>query len=116
MNPIKRTIYGLIKKIKVLPSPFYAKIHYEYYTRKPLNIENPKEFNEKIHWLKVYFRPSILTKLVDKFEVRDYVQQTIGAQYLNSTIGVYNNVNEVDFDKLPEKFVLKVPMAAISII
>lgn len=93
--------------MKFLPARVFMKTYYEYYTGKKLDLKDPKEFNEKIQWLKVYYRPMILSKLVDKYEVRDYVEQKVGKKYLNELIGVYNRPSEVDFDKLPDKFVLK---------
>lgn len=93
--------------MKFLPAPFYMKAYYEYYTGKKLNLDDPKDFNAKIQWLKVFYRPMILSRLVDKYEVREYVIQTVGEKYLNELIGVYDKPFQVDFDKLPEKFVLK---------
>ena len=107
MNFLKKKILGLAKKMKFLPQDAYAKIYYEYYYDKKLDLDNPTEFNEKIQWLKVYYHPNILHKLVDKYEVRKYVKEKIGAQYLNEIYGLYNSVNEVKFSELPEQFVLK---------
>ncbi|WP_299552967.1 ATP-grasp fold amidoligase family protein [Seonamhaeicola sp.] len=107
MNVLKKTIYGLIKKLKFLPPDLYVKIYYEYYSGKKLDLDNPIEFNQKISWLKVYYHPPILTQLVDKYSVRDYVKDKIGAQYLNELIDVYDSASEVDFEKLPDKFVIK---------
>lgn len=107
MNPLKKIGYGLLKKLKFLPPGFYVKIYYEYYTGKKLNLENPVEFNEKIQWLKVFYHPPILTQLVDKYSVREYVKEKIGEKYLNELIAVYDKASEVDFDELPEKFVIK---------
>jgi hypothetical protein len=106
-SKVKKIVYGLIKKLKFLPQDFYVKIYYEYYTGKKLNLEAPKEFNEKVQWLKVYYRPKILNILVDKYAVKAYVKEKIGAQYLNETLAVYDKVSEVDFEKLPEQFVIK---------
>ncbi|MCQ0111344.1 ATP-grasp fold amidoligase family protein [Zhouia amylolytica] len=103
----KRIMLGAAKKLKFLPADTYAKIHYEYYTGKRLDLANPKEFNEKIQWIKTYYRPPILNKLVDKYAVRDYVEKTIGKEYLNDCLGVYNKVSEIDFNALPDQFVLK---------
>lgn len=83
--------------------PYY----YEYYTGKKLDLENPKEFNEKIQWLKVYYHPPILSQLVDKYAVREYIKEKIGIQYLNELYAVYEHEKEVDFDQLPDQFVLK---------
>ena len=74
---------------------------------KYINLKNPVEFNEKIQWLKVYYKPPILTKLVDKYAVRPYIEEKIGAKYLNETLGVYTSYNDIDFNSLPNKFVLK---------
>lgn len=104
---LKKIIYGLIKKMKFLPPPFYVKIYYEYYTGKKLNLENPIEFNEKIQWLKVFYKPPILTTLVDKYEVRNYVKEKVGEKYLNDLINVYDKTADVNFDELPNKFVIK---------
>lgn len=98
---------SLLKKIKTLPLDTYAKIHYEYYNGKKLNLENPVEFNEKIQWMKVYFHPPILNKLVDKYAVREYVEEKVGAQYLNDLISVYDKASDVDFNDLPNQFVIK---------
>jgi len=107
MNFIKRILYGLIKKNRYLPQEFYAKIYYEYYHGKKLNLENPVRYVEKLQWLKVYFHPQILTKLVDKYEVREYVKERIGAKYLNELYQVCDHFNEIDFDSLPERFIVK---------
>ncbi|WP_127845093.1 ATP-grasp fold amidoligase family protein [Psychroflexus aestuariivivens] len=93
--------------MKFLPPEIYMKYYYKYYTGKTLNLENPIEFNEKIQWLKVYYHPPILTQLVDKYEVREYVKEKIGEKYLNELIAVYYKASDVDFDELPSKFVIK---------
>lgn len=90
-----------------LPSKIYAHFLYEYFTGKKLNLQEPKEFNEKIQWYKVFYRPKILNQLVDKYEVRSYVKEKIGAKYLNELYGVYRKSKEVNFDKLPNRFVVK---------
>lgn len=103
-----RKLYlGIIKKMKFLKPAIYLHYFYEYYTDKKLNLKNPSEFNEKIQWLKAYYHPPILTQLVDKYHVRDYVKKKVGDEYLNDLIDVYNNALQVDFDKLPNQFVIK---------
>lgn len=104
---LKKLVYGLIKKCKFLPPNVYMKYYYEYYTGKPLNLENPIEFNEKISWLKVYYHPPILTQLVDKYAVRNYVKEKIGEKYLNDLIQVYTKVSDINFETLPNKYVIK---------
>lgn len=72
-----------------------------------LNLDNPKKFTEKLQWLKLFDRNPLYPKLVDKYEVRDYVKKLIGEKYLIPCLGVYDNVNEIDFEQLPNQFVLK---------
>jgi hypothetical protein len=107
MNVLKKGVYGLIKKLKFLPKEFYLKIYYEYYTGKKLDLKDPKDFNEKIQWLKAFYHPPILNTLVDKIAVHEYVREKIGAEYLNPIIGVYDSYEAIDFESLPEQFVIK---------
>lgn len=73
-----------------------------------LDLDNPQSFNEKIQWLKLYYRDPLMTKCADKVGVREYVKEKIGEQYLVPLLGIYDNPDEIDFEKLPDKFVLKV--------
>ena len=73
-----------------------------------LNLENPKTFNEKLQWLKLYYHDPLMTKCADKYLVREYIKETIGEEYLIPLIGVWNKVEDIDFDSLPNQFVLKV--------
>jgi hypothetical protein len=104
---IQRNHLVLLRKFKNLPPEIYAHYLYRYYTGKKLDLVNPKEFNEKIQWCKVHFHPKILNQLVDKYAVRAYVEDKIGAQYLNDIYGVYKNPAELPFDNLPKQFVIK---------
>lgn len=104
---IKKLLYGILKKMKFLPPETYIPIYYEYYLGKKLDLKNPIEFNQKIQWLKTYYHPDILTKLVDKYSVRDYVKEKVGEQYLNELIAVYDKAAQVNFDELPDQFVIK---------
>ena len=87
--------------------PKILKQWYKKRTGKNLNLENPKTFNEKIQWLKLYDNSPLKTKLADKYLVREWIEEQIGSEYLIPLLGVWNNFDEIDFDKLPEKFVLK---------
>lgn len=73
----------------------------------PLDLKNPKTYNEKIQWLKLYNRDPKLTMLVDKYAVRDFVKKTIGEEYLVPLIGVWEKPEDIPFEKLPNKYVLK---------
>ncbi|MCZ9874328.1 ATP-grasp fold amidoligase family protein [Brachyspira hyodysenteriae] len=72
------------------------------------NLENPKTFNEKLQWLKLYYHDPLMTICADKYLVRDYVKEKIGEEYLVPLIGVWDRVEDIDFDSLPNQFVLKV--------
>ena len=91
-----------------LPDMPYLKLVYRAEMQKKLNLNEPKTFNEKLQWLKLYDRNPIYTKYVDKYEVRSYIAETIGEEYLIPLIGeVYDNVDEIDWDMLPSAFVIK---------
>ena len=106
-NIIRRFFLRHLRKMRFLPSELYVRYHYEYFSGKKLNLKDPKEFNEKIEWYKVFYRPKILNQLVDKYAVRQYVKEKIGEQYLNDIYGVYETAEAVPIDKLPNKFVVK---------
>lgn len=86
---------------------YYARIYYEYYHGEKLDLKNPVKYVEKLQWLKVYFHPPILNQLVDKYEVRSYVKEKIGSSYLNELYQVCDSFNDIDFEALPESFVVK---------
>lgn len=73
----------------------------------PINLDRPRTFNEKIQWSKIYDSTPIKTKLADKYLVRDWVANKIGDKYLIPLLGVYDSFEEIDFEKLPNQFVIK---------
>lgn len=74
---------------------------------KKLKLKNPKTYSEKLQWLKLYDRNPEYIKLVDKYEVKPYVADKIGEEYIIPTLGIWDHVEDIDFDSLPEQFVLK---------
>lgn len=93
-----------------LPAKKYPEelaLWYEQSTGEELNLEKPKTFNEKMQWLKLYDNTPLKTKLADKYLVRDWIKEKIGEEYLIPLLGVWDNFDEIDFDKLPDQFVLK---------
>ena len=80
---------------------FWARMH------KKLDLEHPKSFSEKLQWLKLYDRNPRYTQLCDKYEVKAIVGDIIGHEYLIPTLGVWEKFEDIDFSKLPERFVLK---------
>ena len=74
---------------------------------KKLNLKNPKTYNEKLQWLKLYDRKKEYTMMVDKFAVREYIAEKLGEEYLIPLLGVWDDPDDIDFDALPDQFVLK---------
>jgi hypothetical protein len=74
---------------------------------KKLDLVYPETFNEKLQWLKLYDRKPEYTVMVDKYKARDYIAEKIGERYLIPLIGVWDDPDEIDFDALPNRFVLK---------
>lgn len=85
----------------------YLKRFYRARMGKKLNLNPPETMNEKIQWLKLHDRNPEHVRLVDKFAVRAFVSETVGSQYLIELLGSWDNANEIDFSKLPQRFVLK---------
>lgn len=95
---------------KNLPPEKYRnelELWYNAATGKNLNLDNPLTYNEKIQWLKLYDSTPIKTQLADKYLVRNWIKGKIGEEYLVPLLGVWSNFDEIDFNKLPDQFVLK---------
>lgn len=90
-----------------LPDKAYLKFMFRVNIGKKLDLDNPKTFNEKIQWLKLNDRKDIYTTMVDKYEAKNYVAEKIGEEFIIPTLGVWDKFEDIDFDKLPEQFVLK---------
>lgn len=90
-----------------LSDELFLKLKFYACIGKKLNLDNPRTFNEKLQWLKLYNRKPEYTMMVDKYLVRDYVKEKLGEEYLIPLIGVWDSPEDIDFDALPEKFVLK---------
>lgn len=90
------------RKASILKNVFKNRVGYD------LNLEAPNTFNEKIMWLKLYYQDPLITECSDKFALKRYVSRTIGNQYTVPTITHYKDASEIDFDSLPDRFVLKV--------
>lgn len=86
--------------------PYLQLMYYAHFGRK-LDLKDPKTFNEKLQWLKLYDRKSQYTPMVDKYEAKRYVAEKIGEEYIIPTLGVWEHFDEIDFDALPDQFVLK---------
>lgn len=106
-NPSK-IILGVLTHFPFLFSDKTSlKIQYRIKIGRKLDLENPTRFTEKLQWLKLYDRKPIYTKMVDKITAKEYVADIIGDQYIIPTLGTWAHFDEIDFDKLPDKFVMK---------
>lgn len=106
---VKRRLYRKLCAVwgKKLPDRLYLKMLYEVRLGEKLDLGNPVTFNEKMQWLKLYDRNPAYTKMADKYEVRSIVERELGEEYLIPLLGVWNGVEEIPWEKLPEQFVLK---------
>lgn len=86
---------------------FFIKRQFKHAMHCNLNLENPVTFQEKLQWLKLYDRKPEYTKMADKYLAKDFIQTRIGAQYVIPTIAVYDHAKDIDYDSLPEKFIMK---------
>ena len=105
-------IYKGLNKLLLICSPFlsdklYLQLAYRHYTGEKLNLENPQTFCEKLQWLKLYNRKPLYTIMVDKVKAKEYVANKIGKQYIIPTLGIWENPDDIDFSKLPNRFVIK---------
>lgn len=104
----RRIICALLYYTKrIWPDKLYLQLRYYSETGKILNLNSPKTFNEKLQWLKLYNRCPNYTTMVDKYAVKQYVADKIGIDYIIPTIGIWNNVEDIDWQSLPNQFVLK---------
>lgn len=90
------------KKIEILQETFLSRVGYE------LNLDAPQTFNEKVMWTKLYYQNPLITTCCDKFAVKEYVKQILGEDYFVPTIASWDDPDDIDFDSLPDQFVLKV--------
>ncbi len=107
-NP-KKVIYFLCYKglFNFLPDKTYITFNYNLRFKKKLNLKNPVTFNEKLQWLKLYDRRPEYTTMVDKYEVKQYIAEKLGQDCVIETLGVWDKFEDIDFDSLPNQFVLK---------
>lgn len=107
-------IYKTRRKIQVIAhklfsNEFMSKLYFKIVLKEKLDLENPKTFNEKLQWLKLYYYPQndLAVKCADKYRVREYIKDKGYENTLVPLLGVWDNVEDIDWDSLPNKFVLK---------
>ena len=92
---------------RFIPDKTWVEFMYYLHIHKKLDLNNPQSFNEKLQWLKLYDHKPQYTKMADKYEAKEYVASVIGPGYTIPTIGVWDNFDDIDFNSLPDQFVLK---------
>lgn len=97
---VDKTMPESLKK-GILENRFYNMVGYF------PNLDTPKSFNEKLNWLKLYYKDPLMTKCVDKITFKDYIKETLGDGYTVPLIKVYNSPEEINFEELPNQFVIK---------
>lgn len=107
-NPEKLAPYlGASGLLNWMPDDMFLKLIFRLKMGQKLDLKNPITYNEKLQWLKLYDRDPKYTNMVDKYEVRKYIADTIGEQYLFDLLGVWDKFDDIDFEQLPNQFVLK---------
>lgn len=105
---IRRLKIGLLNRFgKVLPDKVFLKLMFKAWMGKSLNLKDPKTFNEKLQWLKLYYRKPEFTRIVDKIDVKDWVAERIGKEYIIPTYAVWDKPEDINPELLPDSFVLK---------
>lgn len=109
MSSLKRRIkYGLAKMLAFVPTPIMLCLQYLIKTRRVLHLSNPQRFTEKVQWYKAFYRNENMLKCTDKYLVRDFCRERLGTEkYLNSLYQVCDDAKDIDFEKLPDSFVIK---------
>lgn len=117
MNVIRRICRKICYRLNdKLSDKLYLQLQYYARLGKPLHLKHPVLFNEKLNWLKLYQHNPKYTRMVDKYEVREFIKEQLGEEYLIPILGVWNSVDEISFDQLPEQFVLKCTHDSASVV
>lgn len=103
----KKLRFKILSMLRFVPDQQMLKIQYYIKHGKKLNLKNPERYTEKIQWYKLYYRNPVMKQCVDKYKVREYIEEKGLESILNDLYGSFKNVNEINFELLPDKFVLK---------
>lgn len=99
--------FKILNMLKFLPDKSMLKLQYRIKTGRKLNLKSPKRYTEKIQWYKLNYRTPLMTKCSDKYEVRSYVEEKNLSKYLTDLYGVYESVEDINFELLPNSFAIK---------
>lgn len=100
-------VFIVLRPMRIIPIKLQLKTEYRCVTGKKLNLMSPKGFNEKLSWRKLYDHNPLYSKMVDKYEAKKIAAKLIGDKYIVPCYGVWNSFDEIDFNKLPNQFILK---------
>lgn len=106
-HPRRIFLIFLHRTSRLWPDELFLKVKYRLVMGQKLNLKDPKTFNEKLQWLKLYNRKPEYTTMVDKYAVKAYVASKIGKEYIIPTLGIWDKPDEIDWNSLPNQFVLK---------
>ncbi len=99
--------FKILNLLRFVPDRTMIKLQYKIKTGRKLNLRNPQRYTEKLQWYKLYYRDPLMTTCSDKFKVRSYVEGKGLSKYLTRLYGVYESLEEIDFDALPDSFAIK---------
>src|SRR5690625_7655133 len=99
--------FKILDLLRFIPDKYMIELQYFIKTGRKLNLKNPKRFTEKLQWYKLFYRDPLITKCADKYQVREYVKEKGHGDILIPNYGVYSNARKIDFEYLPDKFILK---------
>ena len=100
--------YYALKEFGPMVKRWYIEQRYTYHLGEFPDLDNPKTFNEKIHWLNLNYQNPLITRCCDKYEMKNYVREILGSGHTAEVLQVYEKANDIDFSSLPDKFALKV--------
>lgn len=107
LNPRAVAIKLLVLCSQFIPDKLYIKLLFPLKVGYKLNLDNPKTYNEKLQWIKLYYKKPIMSVMADKYAAKQYIADIIGEEYIVKNYGVWDRFNDIDFSTLPESFVLK---------
>ena len=108
MKNFKKILYYLDRKglCRINDEEYIKMMYNEKFNTYP-DLKSPKTFNEKLQWLKIHDRKPFYSVMVDKHSAKKYIAERIGYKYIIPSLGIWNSFDEIDFSKLPDRFVLK---------
>lgn len=106
-NPRVIGIKLLYRLSPLLPDKLYLQLLFPLKVGYKLDLDNPRTYNEKLQWIKLYYRKPVMSVMADKYAAKQYIADIIGEEYIVKNYGVWEHFDEIDFSTLPQSFVLK---------